>query len=64
MFGLMKPGATVVSVAAMPEPQTAIRDLGGSALLSALFWFASYGIRARAASRCPLSLSLHASEWR
>lgn len=48
MFGLMKPGATVVSVAAMPEPQTAIRDLDGSALLSALFWFASYGIRARA----------------
>lgn len=48
MFGIMKPNATVVSVAALPEPQTALRDLGGSAMLAALFWIVSYGIRARA----------------
>ena len=48
MFDIMKPGTTVVSVAAMPEPQTAIRDLGGSRTLSAIFWLISYGIRWRA----------------
>ncbi len=48
MFGIMKPGTTIVSVAALPEPQTAIRDLGGSHVLSAIFWLLSYSIRARA----------------
>ena len=47
-FGIVKPGGKVVSIAAMPEPQTAIQDLGGSRILAALFWFASYGIRAQA----------------
>lgn len=48
MFGIMKPGSTIVSVAALPEPQTAIRDLGGRRILSAIFWLISYGIRSRA----------------
>ena len=48
MFEVMKPGTRIVSVAAMPEPQTAIRDLGGSPALSTVFWLISYGIRSRA----------------
>jgi NADPH:quinone reductase-like Zn-dependent oxidoreductase len=48
MFEIMKPGAKVVSVAAVPEPQTAIRDLGGRRALSVIFWLISYGIRSRA----------------
>src|ERR1700758_3998151 len=48
MFGVMKPGARIVSVAAIPEPQTAIRDLGGRRALSAIFVLISYGIRSRA----------------
>jgi alcohol dehydrogenase len=48
MFEVMKPGARIVSVAAIPEPQTAIRDLGGRRTLSAIFWLISYGIRSRA----------------
>lgn len=48
MFKVMKPGATIVSVAALPEPQTAIRDLGGRRTLAAIFWLLSYSIRARA----------------
>lgn len=48
MFKIMKPGATVVSVAAMPEPQTALGDLGRGRALAALFWLISYGIRSRA----------------
>jgi NADPH:quinone reductase-like Zn-dependent oxidoreductase len=48
MFEIMKPGTKIVSVAALPEPQTAIRDLGGRQALSAIFWLISYGIRSRA----------------
>jgi NADPH:quinone reductase-like Zn-dependent oxidoreductase len=48
MFEVMKPGATIVSVGAVPEPQTAIRDLDGNRLLAAAFWIISLGIRARA----------------
>jgi NADPH:quinone reductase-like Zn-dependent oxidoreductase len=44
MFEIMKPGTTIVSIAAVPEPQTAIKDLGGNRALSAVFWFISYGI--------------------
>ena len=47
-FAVVKPGATVVSVAGLPEPLTATKDLGRGALLAALFWFASFGIRAKA----------------
>jgi NADPH:quinone reductase-like Zn-dependent oxidoreductase len=48
MFEIMKPGTSIVSVAALPEPQTAIRDLGGRRILAAVFWLISYGIRSRA----------------
>lgn len=48
MFEIMKPGTRIVSVAALPEPQTALRDLGGRRALSAIFWLISYGIRSRA----------------
>jgi NADPH:quinone reductase-like Zn-dependent oxidoreductase len=48
MFEIMKPGARIVSVAALPEPQTAIRDLGDRRALAAIFWLISYGIRSRA----------------
>jgi NADPH:quinone reductase-like Zn-dependent oxidoreductase len=48
MFEIMKPGTKIVSIAALPEPQTAIKDLAGGRALSALFWIISYGIRSRA----------------
>jgi NADPH:quinone reductase-like Zn-dependent oxidoreductase len=48
MFEIMKPGTKIVSVAALPEPQSAIRDLGGRRALAAIFWLISYGIRSRA----------------
>jgi alcohol dehydrogenase len=48
MFDVMKSGANIVSVGALPEPQTATKDLGGRRVLAALFWIISYGIRARA----------------
>lgn len=47
-FGVVKRGGKVVSIAGMPEPETARKDLGGGALLAALFWLASYGLRAEA----------------
>ena len=48
MFKIMKPGTKIVSVAALPEPQTAIKDLDGSRALAVLFWIISYSIRSRA----------------
>jgi NADPH:quinone reductase-like Zn-dependent oxidoreductase len=48
MFEIMKPKTRIVSIAALPEPQTAIKDLGGSRTLTAMFWIISYGIRSRA----------------
>jgi NADPH:quinone reductase-like Zn-dependent oxidoreductase len=48
MFEIMKPGTKIVSVAAVPEPQTAIKDLGGRRALAAILWIISYGIRSRA----------------
>jgi NADPH:quinone reductase-like Zn-dependent oxidoreductase len=48
MLDIMKPGAKIVSIAAVPEPQTAIKDLAGRRVLSAMFWIISYGIRSRA----------------
>jgi alcohol dehydrogenase len=47
MLAVMKRGARIVSVAAAPEPQTAIRDLSRP-MLAAAFWIISYGIRSRA----------------
>lgn len=47
-FGVVKPGGKVVSVVATPEPETARRDLGRGPALEALFWLASFTLRARA----------------
>ncbi len=47
-FAIVRPGATVVSVAGMPEPQTASKDLGRGMGLQALFWAASFPLRRRA----------------
>gem|GEM_PF-1965072 len=47
-FAIVRPGATVVSVAGMPEPQTASKDLGRGLGLQALFWVASFSLRRRA----------------
>lgn len=47
-FGVVKPGGKVVSIAGLPEPETARKDLGRGALLQFLFWFASYRSRAEA----------------
>jgi len=48
MFGIMKPGTGIISVAAVPEPQTAIKDLGAGLALASAFWIISYAIRSRA----------------
>lgn len=47
-FGVVKRGGKVVSIAGMPEPETARKDLGRGLALMALFWLASYGLRAEA----------------
>jgi len=44
----MKPGTKIVSVAALPELQTAIKDFDGNKTLAVLFWIVSYGIRSQA----------------
>lgn len=45
-FGVVKRGGKVVSIAGMPEPETARKDLGRGLFLRSLFWLASYRIRA------------------
>ncbi|MGE6785471.1 NADP-dependent oxidoreductase [Ensifer adhaerens] len=45
-FSVVKRGGKVVSIAGMPEPETARKDLGRGLFLRALFWLASYEIRA------------------
>jgi alcohol dehydrogenase len=47
-FAAVKPGAKVVSIAGLPEPQTARRDLGRGAGLAALFWLISLPTRLQA----------------
>ena len=47
-FSVVRPGGTVVSIAGLPEPTTATKDLARGAGLATLFWFASAGIRFRA----------------
>lgn len=49
VFPLAKPGSTVVSVAGMPEPVTATKDLGRGGFLKTLFWVVSFGLRRAAA---------------
>jgi alcohol dehydrogenase len=47
-FAVVRPGAAVVSVGGLPEPQTASKDLGRGLGLQALFWVASISLRRRA----------------
>lgn len=47
-FAIVRPGATVVSVAGRPEPLTARQDLGRGLGLQALFWLASWKERRQA----------------
>jgi alcohol dehydrogenase len=49
LWSVLKRGGRVVSVAGMPEPMTARKDLGRGVGLAALFWIASLGTRLRAA---------------
>jgi NADPH:quinone reductase-like Zn-dependent oxidoreductase len=46
MFSIVTRGGKVVSVAGVPEPQMALKDLGGRRLLAAALWFMSFRIRA------------------
>lgn len=47
-FRVVKRGAKVVSIAGMPEPTTAQRDLHAGGMLAAAFWVASLRIRVEA----------------
>lgn len=47
-FRIMKPGTKVVSVGALPESETAMKDLGGRRFLAFLFWIISGEIRQQA----------------
>ncbi len=49
-FRVVKPGGKIVSIAGMPEPTTAERDIAPTFGLKALFWVASWRLR-RLASR-------------
>jgi NADPH:quinone reductase-like Zn-dependent oxidoreductase len=48
-FSVIRRGGKVVSIAGVPEPTTATKDLGRGIGLATLFWVASAGIRLRAA---------------
>ena len=50
-FAIVRPGAAIVSVGGLPEPQTASKDLGRGPGLQALFWLASLSVRRRAQRR-------------
>jgi NADPH:quinone reductase-like Zn-dependent oxidoreductase len=49
LWSVLKPGGRVVSIAGMPEPVTARKDLGRGIGLATLFWIASLTTRLRAA---------------
>jgi alcohol dehydrogenase len=53
LFLVLKPGGHVVSIAGMPEPVTARKDLGRGSWLAALFWVVSLRTRLRAAQHGP-----------
>jgi alcohol dehydrogenase len=59
-FRVVKRGGRVVSVGGLPEPRTA-DDMGGSARLRVLFWFASLLTRLRAGSVDYRYLFMHPS---
>lgn len=47
-FRILKSGGRVVSIAGVPEPLTATKDLGSPPLTTAAFWLMSMGLRHRA----------------
>lgn len=47
-FSVVRRGGQIVSIAGLPEPTTATKDLRRGVGLAALFWFASAGLRLRA----------------
>ena len=47
-FKVAKRGTTVISIAGMPTPSTASKELGIGAGLKILFWLASFGLRRKA----------------
>jgi NADPH:quinone reductase-like Zn-dependent oxidoreductase len=49
LWSVLKPGGGVVSIAGLPEPVTARKDMGRGIGLAALFWVASLTTRLRAA---------------
>jgi NADPH:quinone reductase-like Zn-dependent oxidoreductase len=49
LWSVVKPGGRVVSIAGVPEPLTARKDLGRGRGLAALFWIVSLTTRIRAA---------------
>jgi alcohol dehydrogenase len=49
LWPVVKPGGRVLSIAGMPEPMTARKDLGRGSGLAALFWVGSLTTRLRAA---------------
>jgi NADPH:quinone reductase-like Zn-dependent oxidoreductase len=51
LWSVLKPGGRVVSIAGMPEPLTARKDLGRGIGLASLFWVISLTTRFRAARR-------------
>ena len=51
VWPVVKRGGRVVSIAGIPEPLTARKDLGRGSGLAALFWVASLTTRSRAARR-------------
>jgi alcohol dehydrogenase len=63
LCSVLKPGGRVVSIAGMPEPVTARKDLGRGAGLAALFWVASLTTRLRFARHhiCYRYLFMHPS---
>jgi NADPH:quinone reductase-like Zn-dependent oxidoreductase len=63
LWSVLKPGGRVVSIAGMPEPLTALKDLRRGIGLATLFWVASLTTRMRAARQgCTYRfLFMHAS---
>ncbi|WP_427135516.1 NADP-dependent oxidoreductase [Pseudarthrobacter sp. S9] len=47
-FRILRPGGRVVSIAGVPEPLSAKKDLGSPRWVAAVFWAMSLGIRRRA----------------
>lgn len=48
VFPILRRGASIVSVAGIPEPKTALQDLRASRAVAAVFWVVSLGVRLRA----------------